>query len=171
MIVNIKRWLGVPLARGEGKQAGGAGLELRRVGDAIRQRFVHRSEEGIDAGFPVVMTGMACDVGTRVTFAVAAVLRGDDRSGQIVRTQNEAGVAHASGKAPQQICRTDVLIINLSGGFGVARVLALTSGLLHQLVGNGVAGIAARNRESQAGALREITLVRGGKTLAISPIC
>src|SRR5260370_26897939 len=116
------------------------------------------------------MSGVARQVGARVAFAVAAILRNDDRSGQIVRAQGEAGVAHAPGKSPQQIFRVDVLVINLSADFGVVAVLALTGALLDQLVGNRVASFAVRNRKSQAIALRKIMLIRDGKSVAVSPV-
>src|SRR5260370_42455953 len=103
----------------------------------------------------MVISGVARHVGARVAFAVAAILRNDDGSGQIVRTQGEAGVAHVSGKSPQQIFRADVLVINLSADFGVVAVLALTGALLDQLGGNRVAKFPVRNRKSQSIALRK----------------
>src|ERR1700687_3602746 len=104
-----------------------------------------RAERG-HSRLPIVMSGVARNVGARVTFAVAAILRNDDRSGQIVRAQGEAGIAHAPGESPQQIFRADVLVINLTADFGIVSVLALSSHLLDQFVGDGVTSFAARNR-------------------------
>ena len=63
-----------------------------------------------------------------------------------------------------------MLVINLTADFGIVAVLALSSHLLDQCVGNGVTSFAARNRESQTVARGKIMLVRCGKSIAVSPV-
>src|SRR6266849_6280585 len=120
IILNVEGGLDIPLVLGECKLYCGARFELRRVSDLIGERFVYWCEERVHSRLPIVMSGMTRNVGARVTFAVAAILRNDNGSGQFV--------------------------------------------------GNGVTSFAVRNRESQAIAFRKIMLIRGGKSITVSPV-
>src|SRR5260370_561413 len=50
------------------------GIELSRIGYCVLQRLMHRTENTVHARFPIVMSVVPCEVGSRVPFAVAAVL-------------------------------------------------------------------------------------------------
>src|ERR1700758_2825167 len=123
LILNVKGGLDVPLASREIQIQLCAGIELRGVGYVVLQRFVNRSEEGVGAGFPVVMAAVAGDVAADVAFAITAVLIDDYGSGERIGTKGKAGVADAAGKAEKEVGRNRMLKIDLAAGFRARGVL------------------------------------------------
>ena len=96
------------------------------------------------------MARVSRDVATHISFAISTILCHDDGSCEIVRVQKRACVARASRKAPQQILRADVPVVDLAAYFGIVRVLSLACRLLNALIRHGVVRVASRNREPQA---------------------
>ena len=99
LILHVGGRLDIPAAIGELKLLLSIGIELRRIRDGVAQRFVDRREERVDSGFPVVAAVVAGQIGARVTFAIAAILRDDHGSGQ--RIGSEIGARHRAR------CRTN----------------------------------------------------------------
>src|SRR5262249_12506684 len=124
-------------------------------------------EENVDARFPVIVPAMPGNVCASVAFAITTVLGNDDRSGEVVRTKRAGIVAGTGGETPEQSGRGHVLKIDLSARFVALRILAVAGGLLHALVGNGIAGFAVRDGEAQAVLFRKITFVRSGEPGAV----
>src|SRR4051812_46761878 len=54
-------------------------IELRGIGDLVMQHLVNRIEHSVESDLPVMLSGMAGEVGANIAFAVASVLRDDDR--------------------------------------------------------------------------------------------
>src|SRR6267378_4962002 len=75
LVLRIKRRFNIPfpLVRKLKVQLR-AGIELSRIGNHILQRLVHRAENSVHARFPIVMSVVPRKVGSRIPFAVAAVL-------------------------------------------------------------------------------------------------
>ena len=87
VVLEVQGGFDVPAMIGKRKLQLSPGIESGGISDLVSQRFVYWSEQYVDSGFPVVMGGMASDVATEIAFAVAATLRHDHRSGEVVRTQ------------------------------------------------------------------------------------
>src|SRR5262249_2954667 len=134
-VLNVEGRFNVPFAIGERKLEKRPRIELRGVGDPVGERLARGGKQGVDAGFPVIVPAVAGDVGAGVAFAVAAVLRNNHRSGEIVRTQGKGAVANARREAPQQVGRGDVLKVDLPAGFLAVGVLTLAGSLLDSLIG------------------------------------
>src|SRR5437867_10615380 len=83
------------------------------------------------------MARVSRDVATHISFAISTILCHDDGSCEIVRVQKRACVARASRKAPQQILRADVPVVDLAAYFGIVRVLSLACRLLNALIRHG----------------------------------
>src|SRR5437879_13316872 len=113
---------------------------------------------------------MSCEVSANVAFAIAAILRDEDRRREWIRRHRRAGVAHAAGKIQKQTGRNRMLEKDLPGGLLIRDVLALECLLLHQLIGNQEAHCIVVRREAQPVAIRKIPLVRHGKAAGISTI-
>ena len=170
MILDVKRRLDVPFAVREIQIQLRAGIECRPLGDLILQRFVNRSEEGIGAGFPVVVAVVAGDVAANVAFAIAAVLIDDDRGGKRIGAKREAGIAHGAGKAEEQVGRDGVLEIDLPAGFGTGGVLPLQQGLLREIVGNDVAQGIVGDGQAQPVVVGEVAFVSRGKSTGVTVV-
>src|SRR5580692_744074 len=125
LVLQIERRLDVPFAAREIQIQLRAGIELRGVGDVVLQRYVNRSEERIGAGFPVVVAAVADNVTTNVALAIAAILVDNDRRGKGIGAERKTGIAHAAGKAENQVGGDGVLEIDLPAGFGTGGVLPL----------------------------------------------
>src|SRR5260370_38485277 len=74
------------------------GIELRWIGNRVLERFVHWTEDAVHSRFPIVMSAVPDEVSSRVSFAVAAVLRYDHRCGCRVRCHRRARVPTTSRK-------------------------------------------------------------------------
>src|SRR5882762_11043642 len=75
LVLHVNRGLDVPfLLIGKLKVQLRAGVELSRIGYRVLQRLMHRTENTVHAHFPIVMAAVPCEVGSRIPFAVAAVL-------------------------------------------------------------------------------------------------
>src|SRR6267378_4685089 len=100
LVLYVNRGLDVPFPLiGKLKVQLRAGIELSRMGYRVLQRLMHRTENTVHARFPIVMSAVPCEVGSRVPFAVAAVLRNNHRRGLRVGRKRCARIPHASRKA------------------------------------------------------------------------
>jgi hypothetical protein len=82
LILNVEGRLDVPPLRLELKIDLCAGIELRRIGDVVREGFVNRREERAGPGLRVVMTVMPRDIAAHVALGVAPILIDDHRRRQ-----------------------------------------------------------------------------------------
>src|SRR5215475_4266295 len=80
LVLHIGRRLHIPAMIGELKLLLRTGIELRRVGDSVLQVFTYRVENAVNPNLPVVPARVANQVPTNICFAVAAILRNDNRS-------------------------------------------------------------------------------------------
>src|SRR5436305_579223 len=53
-------------------------IELHGISDLVVQHLVNRIEHPVESDLPVMLSGMAGEVGANITFAVASDLRDDD---------------------------------------------------------------------------------------------
>ncbi len=75
LVLHVNRRLDIPFPLiGKLKVQFCPGIELSRIGYCVLQRLMHRTENTVHARFPIVMSVVPCEVGSRVPFAVAAVL-------------------------------------------------------------------------------------------------
>ena len=82
LVLRINRRLDVPfplIRKTKGQLR--PGIELSRIGYRVLQGLVHRTENDVHTRLPIVMSAVPCEVGSRVPFAVAAVLRNENGSG------------------------------------------------------------------------------------------
>src|SRR5438132_9026315 len=93
---------------------------------------MHRTENAVHACFPIVVSEMPGDVGSHVSFAVAAILRNDHGRGERVRCQRYARIPHASRKTQKQIRRNRVLEENLPARLQILDILPLAGLLLRE---------------------------------------
>src|ERR1700730_15125082 len=131
---------------------------------------MHRAENAGHARLPVMMSMMSGKVPAYITFAIAAILRDNDRRRGWIRCQRRAGVAHAAGETQEQAGRNRMLEKDLPGGLVVRNVLALQRLLLHLLIRNQEARSIVDHRDAQPVAIRKIPLVGSGKSTSISTI-
>src|SRR5690242_4989794 len=120
---------------------------------------MNRGEERVGAGFPVVMAAVAGDVAAEVAFAIATILTNDYRRGEWIGAEGKARIAHAGGKAENEIGRDGVLEIDLAAGFRACGILPLQQGLLGEIVGNLVAQGIVGDSDAQAVVVGEIAFV------------
>src|SRR6266850_3325642 len=170
VVLHVGRGLEVPPAIRKLKRCLRSRIELRWIGDRILQRLVYRAENAVHARLPVVLTAMSYEVPANVAFAIAAVLRDEDRRREWIRCQRRAGAAHAAGKIQKQTGRNRMLEKDLPGGLPVRNILTLERLLLHQLIGDQEAHCIMDHRDAQPVAIRKIPLIGSGKAARVSTI-
>src|SRR5580704_14876391 len=67
LVLHISGWLNIPAPCRKLELLQRAWIELRRIGDGVLQRFMHRTENPVHSGFPVVMPTMAGNVSTNIS--------------------------------------------------------------------------------------------------------
>ena len=79
LVLQVGRRFDVPMMIREGKVQLRPGIELGVVRDVIVQGLVNGAEEAVRTGFPIMMAAVPGEIGAKIAFAVAAVLRNNHR--------------------------------------------------------------------------------------------
>ena len=107
---------------------------MRGVRDLILQVFIHGAENSIHSELPLVPAVMAREVRAHISFAIAAILKDDDRRGLRVGIQERVRITDASRDAQENVRRKCVRVVNLAGCFLLLGILALARLLLDEFV-------------------------------------
>ena len=54
-------------------------VKLQRIGNLVLQGLMNGTEEAVQTGFPIMMAAVPGEIGAKIAFAVAAVLRNNHR--------------------------------------------------------------------------------------------